>query len=163
MEHFVSTVIVGVGATLMMDAWGWIRQPLFGFSRPNYALVGRWFGHMPSGRFRHDAITAAPPVAGEKLLGWAGHYGVGISFAALLLAWQGPDWVARPTFGPAFGLGIVTVAAPLFLMQPGMGLGVAASRTSRPAMARLQALISHAVFGIGLYAAGWIAHLVILN
>lgn len=163
MEHFISTVIVGVGATLAMDAWGFVRRPLFGFSRPDYALVGRWFGHMPRGRFRHDAITEAAPVAGEKLLGWAAHYCIGLSFAAVLLAWQGLDWIARPTFAPAFALGIVTVAAPLLLMQPGMGLGVAAARAPRPGTARLQALISHAVFGIGLYAAGWVAHLVMVN
>ena len=34
-----------------------------------------------------------------------------------------------------------------------MGAGIAASRTPRPAVARLRSLITHAVFGIGLYAA----------
>jgi hypothetical protein len=45
------------------------------------------------------------------------------------------------------------VAAPFFLMQPGMGAGIAASRTPRPAAARLHSLINHAVFGLGLYLA----------
>ena len=39
-------------------------------------------------------------------------------------------------------------------MQPGMGAGIAASRTPRPAAARLHSLVTHAIFGIGLYAAG---------
>jgi Protein of unknown function (DUF2938) len=47
------------------------------------------------------------------------------------------------------------VAAPFLLMQPGMGAGIAASRTPRPAAARLHSLVTHGIFGLGLYAAGW--------
>jgi hypothetical protein len=35
-----------------------------------------------------------------------------------------------------------------------MGAGVAASRTARPGAARLQSLVTHAIFGLGLYTAG---------
>jgi hypothetical protein len=42
-------------------------------------------------------------------------------------------------------------------MQPGMGAGIAASRTPRPAAARMQSLVTHTIFGIGLYAGGWVA------
>ena len=63
--------------------------------------------------------------------------------------------MARPTLGPALAVGIGTVAAPFFLMQPGMGAGIAASRTPRPNAARLQSLLTHAVFGLGLYVAAW--------
>jgi hypothetical protein len=52
-------------------------------------------------------------------------------------------------------VGIGTVAAPFFLMQPGMGAGIAASRTPRPNAARLQSLLTHAVFGLGLYITAW--------
>jgi hypothetical protein len=50
-------------------------------------------------------------------------------------------------------VGVTTVAAPLFIMQPAMGAGIAASRTPRPGAARAQSLITHTVFGVGLYAA----------
>ena len=50
-------------------------------------------------------------------------------------------------------VGVVTVLAPFLIMQPGMGAGIAASRTPRPGAARLQSLITHAVFGFGLYLA----------
>ena len=65
---------------------------------------------------------------------------------------RGPGWLRHPTIGPALALGIATVAAPFFVMQPGMGMGVAASRAPRPAAARLQSLLTHAIFGAGLYA-----------
>jgi Protein of unknown function (DUF2938) len=60
---------------------------------------------------------------------------------------------------PALLVGIGTVAAPFLLMQPGMGAGIAASRTPRPAAARVQSLLTHFIFGVGLYGAGWIANL----
>jgi hypothetical protein len=75
-----------------------------------------------------------------------------------LLAIFGLDWARHPTLGPALLVGIGTVAAPCLVMQPGMGAGVAASRTPRPGAARLQSLVTHTVFGVGLYAAGWGAH-----
>ena len=39
---------------------------------------------------------------------------------------------AAPTFLPALLVGIGTVAAPFFILQPGMGAGIAASRTPNP-------------------------------
>lgn len=42
---------------------------------------------------------------------------------------------------------------PFLIMQPGMGAGLAGSRTAKPAATRLQSLLTHTVFGLGLYAA----------
>jgi hypothetical protein len=39
-------------------------------------------------------------------------------------------------------------------MQPGMGAGIAGRRTPRPGATRIQTLITHALFGVGLYSAG---------
>jgi hypothetical protein len=50
-------------------------------------------------------------------------------------------------------VGVLTVAFPFFLMQPGMGAGVAASKTPNPGRARLRSLVTHAVFGAGMYVA----------
>ena len=153
MDYLTSTLVVGAGATVVMDGWGIARQRLLGMPAMDYGLVGRWLGHMARGRFRHERIAAAPPVRGERLLGWAAHYLIGIAFAALLLALCGLDWARQPTIVPALMVGIGSVAAPFLVMQPGMGAGVAARRTPRPGAARLQSLVTHAVFGFGLYAA----------
>ncbi|WP_151636112.1 DUF2938 domain-containing protein [Noviherbaspirillum aerium] len=159
MDYLTSAVIIGAGATAVMDVWAIIRQRLLGLAPPNYGLVGRWIGHMPQGRFRHASIAAAPSVPGERLIGWIAHYLIGIAFACALLGIWGLAWVRQPSIGPALIVGIATVAAPFLLMQPGMGAGIAASRTPRPGAARLQSLVTHAVFGLGLYAGGWIARL----
>lgn len=156
MDDLIRTLMVGVGATVVMDIWGIARKRLFGIAAPNYGLVGRWFAHMKSGRFHHDSIAKSPAISGERLIGWVAHYLVGIVFAAVLIIIAGEAWLDHPTLGPALLIGISTVAAPFLLMQPGMGAGLASSRTPRPAMTRLHSLITHTFFGLGLYAAGWV-------
>ena len=154
MDYAASTLFLGAGATLVTDLWAMARRRLLGVPAPDYGLVGRWFAHMARGRFRHERIAVAPPVPGERLVGWMAHYLTGIAFAGVLLAVCGLAWVRQPTLAPALAVGIVTVAAPFLLMQPGMGAGIAASRTPRPNAARLQSLITHTIFGLGLYATG---------
>lgn len=144
-------VPIGIGATLVMDLWGVLRRPLFGLAPLDLRLLGRWIGHMPAGRFRHQAIHEALPVTGELGLGLATHYAIGIAFAGFLLLIAGPSWLRTPTPTAPILVGLATVLAPLLLMHPGMGAGIAAARTPRPWRARLQSLISHAVFGLGLY------------
>ena len=117
-------------------------------------MVGRWIGHLPRGRFIHPNIGKAEPVAAEAAIGWIAHYAIGVVFAALLLRIAGPQWAQHPTFLPALLVGIGTVAAPFFILQPGMGAGIAASRTPNPPVARLRSLMAHASFGVGLYLAG---------
>lgn len=158
MNDIVSILFIGIGATVVMDLWSIARQPLLGAPPPDYGMVGRWVAHMGSGRFRHDAIAKAPPVRGERLLGWVVHYLTGITFAAVLVTLKGPAWVSRPTLFPALAVGIATAVAPLLLMQPGMGAGIAASRTPRPWNARAQTILTHAFFGVGLYLSGVFHH-----
>ena len=159
MDYAGSTLFIGAGATLATDLWAIARRRLLDVPAPDWGLVGRWLGHMARGRFRHQRIAAAEPVRGERVIGWAAHYLVGVTFAGVLLAICGLAWARQPTLVPALVLGIATVAAPFLLMQPGMGAGIAASRTPRPNAARLQSLATHTVFGLGLYAAGLVLKL----
>jgi hypothetical protein len=158
-EFAVYAVLIGAGATLVTDAWSWIRKRLTGVAPPDYGLVGRWIAYMPRGRFRHDPISSSPRIPHERVIGWTAHYLIGIAFASMLLAISGIDWARHPTIGPALVVGIGSVAAPLLILQPGMGLGFAASRTPNPNAIRLRSLMTHAVFGLGLYLAGWVTNL----
>jgi hypothetical protein len=151
MIDLISAVPLGVGATAIMDLWGLARRPLLGQSVPDYRMLGRWVGLMGRGRFRHKVISEAPPVHGERALGWAVHYLTGIIFAALLLVFAGHGWLQHPEPGAALATGVLSVAAPFLLMHPAMGAGIASRRTSNPARARAQSLLTHAVFGAGLY------------
>lgn len=151
MNTVFNTLITGIGATALVDAWMIVRKPLLGVAAPDYGMVGRWMAHMTRGQFRHDSIATAAAMPGERTIGWAAHYLIGIAFAAWLPALWGAQWFVQPDFWPALLVGIGTVAAPFLLMQPGMGGGIAASRSPRPAIARLHSLLTHAVFGTGLF------------
>ncbi|SOZ14698.1 conserved hypothetical protein; putative membrane protein [Cupriavidus taiwanensis] len=152
--------VIGTGATLVMDAWAMLRKRLLGVPALNYGLVGRWLAWLPRGRFYHHPIAATPSVRGEQAIGWIAHYLTGIAFAGILLGLWGLDWVRQPTLAPALIVGLGSVAAPFLLMQPAMGAGIAASRTPRPNLARMHSLVTHAVFGVGMYVAGWAARLI---
>ena len=69
----------------------------------------------------------------------------------VLLAIWGLDWVRSPTLWPALLVGVGTIVAPWFVMQPAMGAGIAGSRTPSPRATRLRNLGTHAVYGVGLY------------
>jgi len=146
-------VTVGIAATAVMDGWAIFQKRVFGVPPLDYRFVGRWIGNFPQGRFRHDAIMQAPAVKGEIALGWAAHYLIGIVFAAVLvLVW--PEWLQSPTLLPALIVGIGSIVAPFFILQPGLGAGIAASRTPRPWLSRFRSFVAHTSFAIGLYVAG---------
>jgi uncharacterized membrane protein YagU involved in acid resistance len=117
----------------------------------HYCLLGRWLGHMPEGTIRHASITAAAERPFECTLGRIAHYSIGAVLALGFVVLASGDWLERPTLLPALLYGIATVVFPFFIMQPSFGLGIAASRTPKPTQARLKSLVTHAVFGFGLY------------
>ncbi len=152
LQDITRVALTGIVATAFMDAWLLMLARL-GVPIAGFALIGRWIGHMPRGRFVHSSIAQAAPVGAELALGWLTHYAVGIAFAALLAGALGPGWFQQPTLLPALAFGVATVVLPLFVMQPAMGLGIAASRTPAPWKNRLRSTANHAVFGTGLYLA----------
>ncbi len=146
-----AALVLGVGATALLDLWSLLLNKAFGIKSLSFCLVGRWFALMRRGQFRHNGIGKAPAQGGECALGWSAHYVIGVLFALPLLYWQGGQWLAAPTLAPALILGALTVLLPFLLMQPAFGLGVAAAKTPAPWAARLKSLSSHLVFGLGLY------------
>lgn len=156
MNQTYSIVLIGIGATAVMDLWGMARKPLLGIPRPDYGMIGRWVGHMARGRFRHASIAASPALASEHTIGWVVHYLTGIAYAGLLVAIGGDPWLRQPTPLLPMAVGIGTVVMPFLVMQPAMGAGIASRRAKHPASARLQSLMAHASFGFGLFVAAWV-------
>jgi hypothetical protein len=150
---WLDALAIGVGATAVMDVWAVALKRFWCIPSLNLAMVGRWLGHLPRGTVTHANIAQAAPVRDEAILGWTAHYVIGVLFAAVLLALAGQEWVRQPTFAPALLAGLVSVAAPFCILQPGMGAGLAASKTPHPGAARLRSLMAHTAFGIGLYLA----------
>ncbi|MDK2779624.1 MAG: DUF2938 domain-containing protein [Pseudomonadota bacterium] len=150
-------LITGLGATLIMDLQALLRRWLTGVAGLDYALVGRWLGHMPQGRFRHASIRDASVVRGETWLGWFFHYLTGVLFAAALVWLWGAGWVVQHGIWPGLITGWSTALLPLLVMQPAFGLGCCAARTPAPWRARFSTLLTHTVFGVGLWLAAGLA------
>jgi hypothetical protein len=149
-EFVVRAGLIGIGAPIVLDLWAALLRQ-FGVASTNWGMVGRWVGHLPSGRFAHDNIADASPVRGERAIGWIVHYVVGIAYASALLAILGLAWARNPTPVPALIFGLITMIAPFFIMQPGMGAGIAASKAPKPNVTRLKVVMAHTVFGLAMY------------
>jgi hypothetical protein len=157
-----SVIIIGIGATLVMDFFALFQQRFFSILPLNYALVGRWLICIPKGIFNHKNILLTKPVHLESLVGWFTHYAIGVIFAAILIVFTGNNWLIEPSITPSVVFGILTVIFPYFLMQPCLGFGIAAAKTPKPNIARIRSLIAHTAFGLGLYLSALINSFIII-
>lgn len=151
LTHAISAIVIGIGATALLDLWSVFLRHAFNMPSFNFCMVGRWIGHMRTGTFTHANIIKASQQQGECAIGWITHYLIGVVFALLTLLVAPSHWLQTPTVIPALLVGIGTVIMPYFIMQPALGFGVAGAKTPNPMQARLKSLMSHTVFGLGLY------------
>jgi len=149
--YIVDAVLIGLGATLLIDLWALFLKRAFSVRSLDYCLLGRWVLYIPHGTIMHARIADTPGKPHECRVGWTTHYLIGTVFALLFVLIEGDFWLVRPTLLPALAFGIATVVVPFFTMQPSFGLGIAASKTPHPNRARLKSLMTHTVFGVGLY------------
>jgi Protein of unknown function (DUF2938) len=155
---FIVGLIVGILATLTMDVVAVITLRLgiagHGPRRTGPDLIGRWIGYLLRGKFRHADILQTPPLRGERVLGLAAHYLIGI---VLTLVYLGLLIVAhaRPTALSAILYGTATTVLPWFLMFPSQGMGWLGRDVPRDAHLVRISLFNHVVFGLGI--ALWMA------
>lgn len=151
LETLAKAALVGIGGTVVLDLWAAIMQRALGVPAVNWAMVGRWVGHMPKGRFAHQNIGRASPVRAEHALGWIVHYVIGAAYGLLLVGLWGVQWLREPTLFAPMVLALCLLVAPYFLMMPGMGAGIAGANTPKPNVTRLKSVVGHSVFGFGMY------------
>lgn len=150
----IPAVFIGIGATAIMDIWAIFLKSAFGVTSLNYAMVGRWIGHMVKGKLMHQSIGQSPKIIGEAIIGWSAHYIIGVIFAITLILIWGQKWLSSPSMIPALVLGFVTVVFPFLLIQPCFGMGVAATKLRSPHINQIKSIAAHLVFGIGLFLSG---------
>lgn len=156
----IKGAFVGAAGTVLLDIWALFLARVMNVPATNWAMVGRWLGHMPHGKLYHTSMTAVEPVNGELAIGWIAHYAIGIGYGLLLLAVLGSAWLKEPTILAPLILSWVLLIAPFLLMMPGMGMGFAGSKMPKPAITRIKSTVCHSVFGVGMFlAAEALAHL----
>jgi hypothetical protein len=146
-----TALLIGVAGSAFIDVWSLIMWQRFHVATLDYAMLGRWIGHFPRGRFVHTRIASATPIRGERPLGWVAHYAIGVAFAGVLLALWGDEWADSPSIAPPLIVGIGSVLAPWVVMQSAFGAGIAGAKSVHPWAGRLRNLGTHTVNGLGLY------------
>ncbi len=147
-------LLLGIISTIFMDLVGFMQLRLTNSPGLNYAFVGRWaLSILLKGQFKHAPIMTTPSIAGEKILGWSLHYLIGTIFAALMVFCIINNNQVEPDFIAAIATGIISLIAPYFIMQPGFGFGIAASKLPAANKVRLKSFIAHLSYGLGLYLA----------
>ncbi len=144
-------VIAGVIATAVLDVWQQIFRHAFGVPITNWAMIGRWVGHFPQGRFVYENIGKAPPVEGERALGWVVHYVVGVGYAFVYFLMMRFAFGVAPSLLSALIFGAVSVSVTWFVMEPILGAGVLGANIPGRGAALAQDFTTHLSMGLGLY------------
>lgn len=155
-DIIVAAVLVGIGGTAILDLISFLMERFFGVPATDWRMVGRWLGHMPKGQFVQRDLKRAMPVPGEHALGWVFHYLIGAGYGLLLVAIWGTGWLESSRIVPPMILVLGLLVLPYFVMMPGMGIGIAASRTPKPNVARLKSVLGHSIFGCGMFLTAWL-------
>jgi len=52
-DFLYRTILIGIGATALLDLWALLLNRIFGIPAANWALVRRWFCHLAGGEVFH--------------------------------------------------------------------------------------------------------------
>lgn len=154
MGLMIQGIFIGIVATIGMDIWAAIVKYIFRLPTTDWAMIGRWFGHMPRGVFFHNPISDSLPIRHELTIGWIAHYVTGITYGCMYLFIVVVVLSSAPSLGSAIVFGLATLAAPWLIMQPGLGMGVFATKVPQPGLIRLINFSMHLAFGVSLFL-GW--------
>lgn len=155
----LQSILTGIVATATLDVWQQIYRLLFGTPITDWAMIGRWVGHIREGQFVQPDIGKAPPIANERILGWIVHYVVGTGYAVVYLLSMRFVVGSPPSFVSALVFGAVSVGITWFFMEPVLGAGVMGSKLPRQAGAMVHDFTSHLSLGLGLYIGTWVTDL----
>lgn len=144
-------ILIGIGATAILDLWTILSNQLFKTPITNWAMVGRWIGYIPSGKWIYKNFGKTLPLSHELALVWLAHYLIGISYIAILVLYEGDIWLSQPTITSPLIISWFLLIAPFLIMMPGMGAGIAGSNTPNPKETRLMSIVGHTVFCLGIY------------
>ncbi len=147
----------GIFATVVLDFWQRVLFAVSGIPPANWALIGRWFAHLPRGRFIHRPIGDSAAVPGELALGWVMHYLVGLAYGFVYVGLMVYGLDRPPSLLNGAVFGAASVVIPWFILQPGLGIGVMGRLAPTPWVPRLNALSSHILYGVALFTGAWLA------
>ncbi|EKT4502752.1 MULTISPECIES: DUF2938 family protein [Pseudomonas] len=153
-EVIMFCLVTGILSTVALDIWVTLVEKVTGLPPTNWGMVGRWLLGIPQGHWVLSGTDESAPRTGEKALGWAFHYGVGISYSVLLLLIWGVEFVHAPTLMPVLIVGVViSTLAGLMILMPGLGAGFMGRKLPNQGVVFVYVLVAHVVYALALYGA----------
>lgn len=147
------TLMVGIGATVVLDLWALVLRHTLGIAGANWGIVGRWLMGLGSGNLIYRGTDLRPPTPVEKALGWTFHYLVGLGYAALYPLVWGAAFLSAPKVLPVVLVGLVmSTLAGLVVLTPGLGGGLFARKTPDQGRRIALSLVNHSVFAVAQFA-----------
>ena len=146
-------VLVGVLATITMDALTTIASRLKLIAPLHPRLVGRWFVSIARGQLIVNDIGQLPAVHREVAIAVPLHYVIGITLALVYLLVSSTLGLSPRSPLAALGFALCTNVFPWFMMFPAMGYGWFGSRGPTGTRLFLASLVTHCFYGVGLWLA----------
>jgi uncharacterized membrane protein YeaQ/YmgE (transglycosylase-associated protein family) len=143
-------IVAGAAGTLVMDVANHLLSRAGLLVRIDMRMIGRMSAGWLCGRFRYEHPDELPAAPNEQCLGLVTHYAISVVFAlAYVIGWHILFGSPASAFG-ALVFGVMTVAAPLFIVFPALVLGIFGRRSPNGIRAPLSSLVNHAFFGLGM-------------
>ena len=144
-------IISGLFATIIFDLFNYSLNFAYGTNKPKWNLLGRYFLGYKESNFIRTTLIDDEELDNELLWGYLFHYFIGIVYGIIyvILNYLLFDY---PSIFLAYFFGFFTVLGGwCFLMPFAYNLGFFASKSDERNNILVQNLISHFVFGTGLF------------
>ena len=147
----IQGLITGIIATIIFDIFQYSLSFAYGIDKPKWNLIGRYFLGYKKGIYIRHSISEDEQEGEELIWGYLIHYIIGMVYGAfyVLLNKLMFDY---PSILLAYFIGFSSVlGAWCYLMPFAFNLGFFASKSEKRLELMSQNLISHFIFGTGLF------------
>ncbi len=144
-------VIIGIVATVIMDALSAICFKLRLIEPLSPRLIGRWFAFVIRGQLLHSDIGQTAAINHERAIGVPVHYAIGVTLALMYLFACASFGLASRNPITALIFAFCTNVFPWLVMFPSMGFGWFGSHGPPGTRLFLSSLVSHVFYGVGLW------------
>ena len=147
----VNGLITGIIATFLFDAFQYSLSYAYNIDKPKWNLAGRYFLGLKEKKYIRLDLANENEISNELIFGLVGHYLIGSIFG-LSYVIINIIMLSDPSLLLAIFIGFITVLGGWCIMMPfAYNIGFFACKKNKQTQLMVQNLISHFIFGIGLF------------
>jgi len=155
--YILQGLFSGFIATIIFDIYNLSLNYAYNIDKPKWNFLGRYFLGYREGRYIRKNLQNDNEENNELLWGYAIHYIIGITYGIIYVVLN-VLFFDYPSLLIAYIFGFFTVlGAWCYLMPFGYSLGFFASKSDQQFKTLVQNLISHFIFGTGLFIGYYIS------